>query len=156
MLPPSFADFEWKASTALSRAGKRRNQVCRNGIIATEIPPFTHAYFNVMVPREEHELFLSPGMTIKLSNGEDVLFAGLVTQNGVGSSLVVAGMDKTASKSVPCEQLAELVRPVTEPDHRGRWEHCKKLVIICRNRRRQSQGEQRLMVRFETMFDLFF
>jgi hypothetical protein len=84
--------------------------------VRTDIRPFTHAYFNVMVPRGERELFLSPGMVMKLANGEDVLFVGFVTQNGVGSSLVVASMDHTAPKLVPCDQLASIVDVRPDPD----------------------------------------
>jgi len=97
--------------------------------VVSDIPGFSHVYYNVMVPKGEEELYLSPGMNVVLASGKNVRFAALVTRNGVGSNVVVADTNGTNPELVNWGDIDSVVEPTAETSTdwvRGVLESCGK------------------------------
>lgn len=99
-----------------------------DGNIQQSVGRFSHVYYNTKLSTSEEEsgdIFLSPGVILKLRDGHEVTYMAIVTRNGQGTDILVGSEALDLLELVSLGDVVSAQKPKGEPDP-GKVRHLVK------------------------------
>jgi hypothetical protein len=90
-----------------------------DGNIQQSVGRFSHVYYNTKLSTSEEEsgdIFLSPGVILKLRDGHEVTYMAVVTRNGQGTNILVGSESLEALELVSLGDVVSAQKPKGKTD----------------------------------------